>query len=152
MSNGIVRTARGKQINMNQLREANQKTVAVTGGGHKMNARGDLIGKGGKIIKSNEQREAEVAQEEAYNATSSTVKQVSIKKQSITADMPTTIKNENDKKTTAKKAVEKEQTEAVDPAESAEVQELDLDEAVDQIEKPKTSTRRKTSTKANTDK
>lgn len=48
----IYRTAQGKQIDLNKLINQNELTLAV--GNKKVNARGDLIGSGGKIIKKNE--------------------------------------------------------------------------------------------------
>lgn len=46
----IKRTAKGVSIDMDQLRLANEKTIAI--GNAKTNARGDLLGQGGKVIKS----------------------------------------------------------------------------------------------------
>lgn len=50
-----IKTARGKIINMIPLVNKNESTVAV--GNLNVNARGDLLGKGGKIIKTFKQRE-----------------------------------------------------------------------------------------------
>lgn len=50
-----VKTARGKTINMIPIVTKNDTTVAV--GNLNVNARGDLLGKGGKIIKGYKQRE-----------------------------------------------------------------------------------------------
>lgn len=50
------RTNRGKLIDMEALMKANETTIAVTGGGQSMNARGDILGSGGKIVKRLEQR------------------------------------------------------------------------------------------------
>lgn len=47
------RTMRGKVINMDQLREKHGLTPAV--GNMKVNARGDELGKGGKIIRTREE-------------------------------------------------------------------------------------------------
>lgn len=54
-----ARTNRGKYIDMDALAKKHEHTIAVTGGGASMNARGDLIGLGGKVIKKVEQREKE---------------------------------------------------------------------------------------------
>ena len=51
------RTARGLQIDMDRLRLANETTIAV--GNMKVNARGDQLGAGGKIIKTRQQIMAE---------------------------------------------------------------------------------------------
>jgi len=53
MAKKIYRTARGKKLDMDQLRLTNEETIAV--GNMKVNARGDELGKGGKIIKTRNQ-------------------------------------------------------------------------------------------------
>ena len=49
----IYRTATGKQIDMDLLRQRNELTPAV--GNARVNARGDVLGPGGKIIKKREE-------------------------------------------------------------------------------------------------
>lgn len=49
----MVRSYRGKEINMSALQKKFEKTIAL-GNGPLCNARGDLIGKNGKIIKTRE--------------------------------------------------------------------------------------------------
>jgi len=49
----IYRTSQGKQIDLNKLINQNELTLAV--GNKKVNARGDLIGQGGQIIKKYEE-------------------------------------------------------------------------------------------------
>jgi hypothetical protein len=79
---GLVRTARGENLDMNALVRANEKTLAVSGGGASMNSRGDLLGRGGKVIKTREQ--IEIAYHKANkNATHN----VSLKKQSVVPDV-----------------------------------------------------------------
>lgn len=56
MSKGF-KSARGKLVDMDMLRLANESTIAV--GNMKVNARGDQLGKGGKIIKTRAQVMAE---------------------------------------------------------------------------------------------
>jgi hypothetical protein len=51
------RTARGIPVDMDRLRLANEQTIAV--GNMKVNARGDQLGTGGKIIKTRQQVMAE---------------------------------------------------------------------------------------------
>ena len=51
------KTARGTAIDMDRLRLANETTIAV--GNMKVNARGDQLGAGGKIIKTRQQIMAE---------------------------------------------------------------------------------------------
>lgn len=48
-----AKTHKGKVIDMTALKQKNAKTIAV--GNMSVNARGDLIGKGGKIVKTKEQ-------------------------------------------------------------------------------------------------
>lgn len=59
---------RGEVVDMNRLRTVNAETVAL--GNANLNARGDIIGKGGIVLKTQEQIEAEwdanrVAREES---------------------------------------------------------------------------------------
>lgn len=51
------KTARGAAVDMDRLRLANEKTIAV--GNMKVNARGDQLGPGGKVIKTRSQILAE---------------------------------------------------------------------------------------------
>jgi hypothetical protein len=51
------RTARGIPVDMDRLRLANEQTIAV--GNMKVNARGDQLGAGGKVIKTRQQVMAE---------------------------------------------------------------------------------------------
>ena len=52
-SKNIVTTARGKKIDFEKLRRANETETAI--GNVPVNARGDEIGPGGKIIKKREE-------------------------------------------------------------------------------------------------
>ncbi len=47
-----VTSMKGKQIDLNALREAHGATVAL--GNASMNARGDIVGRGGAVVKSKE--------------------------------------------------------------------------------------------------
>jgi hypothetical protein len=49
----VYRTANGKSIDMDLLRQRNELTPAV--GNSRVNARGDELGPGGKIIRTREQ-------------------------------------------------------------------------------------------------
>ena len=53
----VYRTMQGKIIDMDKLMQKNELTPAV--GNAKMNARGDKLGPGGKIVKTREQVVAE---------------------------------------------------------------------------------------------
>ncbi|MDB4330976.1 hypothetical protein N9993_00365 [bacterium] len=48
----VYRTARGKQVDLDLLISRNELTPAV--GNHKVNARGDELGQGGKIVRKRE--------------------------------------------------------------------------------------------------
>lgn len=52
MTRKVYRTSRGKEVDMDQLLEKNQLMPAV--GNVRMNARGDELGPGGKIVKKRE--------------------------------------------------------------------------------------------------
>lgn len=67
-----IRTHRGQMIDMAQLVAQNEETIAV--GNMRSNARGDILGKGGKIVKTKEEVVSEY-----YKANPQGVKQVSIK-------------------------------------------------------------------------
>jgi hypothetical protein len=53
MTRKVYRTSRGKEVDMDQLLEKNQLMPAV--GNVRMNARGDELGPGGKIVKKREE-------------------------------------------------------------------------------------------------
>jgi hypothetical protein len=55
----MVKTHRGKDLDMKALKLANSRTLAI--GNVKMNAKGDLLGKGGKVIKTREELAVEYA-------------------------------------------------------------------------------------------
>jgi hypothetical protein len=50
----VHRSMQGKQVDMDMLRKKNELTPAVTGGTARVNARGDELGAGGKIIRKRE--------------------------------------------------------------------------------------------------
>jgi len=52
-----MKSFKGKDVDMSTLLEQQSKTIAV--GNMRVNARGDLVGKGGKIVKTREQLENE---------------------------------------------------------------------------------------------
>ena len=49
----VYKTMQGRTIDIDRLRAQNEDVVAV--GNMKVNARGDMIGNGGKIVKTKEQ-------------------------------------------------------------------------------------------------
>ena len=48
----VYRTMQGREFDMDKMRERNELTLAA--GNAKVNARGDILGPGGKIIKKRE--------------------------------------------------------------------------------------------------
>ena len=66
----LVRTAKGKVIDLNQLFMDNQKTVAL--GNAKMNARGDIL-KNGKVVKTVEEQRKEYEEANERTNVSKTV-------------------------------------------------------------------------------
>lgn len=72
-------SARGQEINFDQLQHMNQKALAV--GNANVNARGDKIGPGGKIVQTVEERAAiQAAENTAYDQDNpNAVRMVSIK-------------------------------------------------------------------------
>lgn len=83
---GLVRTSRGSLIDMNRLAKDNGDIVAITAGGVSMNARGDILGSGGRIIKTREELERAYYQENKKAAKHVESRQVSIKKTNISPD------------------------------------------------------------------
>ncbi len=71
MARKIYRTNKGRQLDMEALRIANEKTIA--GGNMSVNARGDIV-QGGKVVKTAKERVAS-----SYQGTTQ-VKPVSLKK------------------------------------------------------------------------
>lgn len=70
----MVKSARGREVDMDALRNVNEESVAV--GNARMNARGDVLGKNGKILKTREQ----IAKEYHKVNTPNTAKNVPLSK------------------------------------------------------------------------
>lgn len=81
---------RGEIIDMNRLRSVNAETVAL--GNANLNARGDIIGKGGIILKTEEQIIAEWESNKA--AREASVKPADIKNERLLPDVTQTKKVE----------------------------------------------------------
>lgn len=75
------RTSKGAIVDVDALRVANERTIAV--GNMRTNASGDVIGKGGKVIK----RRDEIAKE-YYRDNPRAVKNASIKDRIVEEDRP----------------------------------------------------------------
>lgn len=50
----MVKSYRGKEVDMNRISKENEDSIAL--GNMRVNARGDKLGRGGKVIKTNEER------------------------------------------------------------------------------------------------
>jgi hypothetical protein len=83
---------RGKTLDLQALGANNQDTIAVTGGGMSMNARGDILGPGGKIVKKIEQIQEEYegisggVKQRISVADSNKMKKFAIKRQFLTPE------------------------------------------------------------------
>lgn len=77
-------TMRGEYIDMNRLRSVNADTPAI--GNASLNARGDILGKGGVVLKTQEQIEAEW--ESNRLAREASIKAVDIKSDTVTPAAP----------------------------------------------------------------
>lgn len=72
----VYRSMQGKEVDMNKLVMQNEMTVAV--GNVKVNARGDELGPGGKIIKRREDVLREVAPQPQQTPHAKTVNQKNV--------------------------------------------------------------------------
>jgi len=72
----VYRSMQGKEVDMNKLVMQNEMTVAV--GNVKVNARGDELGPGGKIIKKREDVLREVAPQPQQTPPAKTVNQKNV--------------------------------------------------------------------------
>lgn len=139
---GMTKTARGRLVDMNKLAQQNKNSIAITGGGHAMNANGDLLGPGGKILKTREEFEL-AYNENLENAT----KKVSIKSANIAPDPVAKPQEKTEtpiKKTSPKieEAVPVEELHLLSD-EEVEVENIEVEEDTSSEEK-KTKKRRKT--------
>lgn len=107
------RTNKGQTINMDELRQKNEKTIAV--GNMNVNAKGDLLGKGGQIKKSAKERTKPY-----YENNPKAVKQVGLKSLSTDDlnDEIETVVEEDESLQTSKKPVAKKATSAAKKATS----------------------------------
>ena len=68
----MARSYRGKEIDMVSLAKKNDRTIAL--GNANMNARGDILGSGGKIVKTREEQLAEYREGNRYTETTINLK------------------------------------------------------------------------------
>ena len=101
----VYRSANGKIVDMDMLRQRNELTPAV--GNARVNARGDELGKGGKII-----RKREDVLRDYYESSQAHVKDEVI--QRTAQEEPVVEKKTTIKKATTKKAEEAEKMDAND--------------------------------------
>ena len=90
-------TMRGKPFNMDQLRQKNELTIAV--GNMPVNARGDIVGRGGQIIKTKE------SVNEEYYSNLTALPEETVNTKNITQ---TQVVEEAQEKSTVKKTNKKE--------------------------------------------
>lgn len=155
-------SARGKEINFDELFMKNQKAVAVTGGGVPMNARGDRLGPGGKIVERVEEREKQsdpqMAQADMPYATENpkAVKMVSLKQNidDLTKDKKTESKTKTQAKATASVEVDDDVAAAKTPQEVIKELSGQLDtvksKSADKEEAPKEETKETNEEKSKT--
>lgn len=105
---------RGKIIDLDALSGANQDVIAVTGGGIRMNARGDILGPGGKVVKKIEQIQEEynalnsIGRQQISIADTNKMKKFALKRQFLTAEeVQAQIAKLEKEKNKAKKTAEK---------------------------------------------
>jgi len=134
----IVKTARGAALDMGALTAQNEDAIAVTGGGRQMNARGDLLGSGGKILKTREEFEEQMA--EAYSEQNpNATKKVSIKNPNLTPDIQGTTPREQAQAIIEEKIAPKLEAEELTPdggkgdvvEESVELEPVSLEDAAE---------------------
>jgi hypothetical protein len=87
----MYRTMQGREFNMDEFRQKNETAVAVSNYGV-VNARGDLLGKDGKIIKKRD----EIVQEWYNNNQSPVIDEPTTRKERITSDEQTFNEVRND--------------------------------------------------------
>jgi hypothetical protein len=114
------RTANGKQIDLDLLRKRNELTPAV--GNFKVNARGDQLGTGGKIV-----RKREDLIREHYESQENTVPDEVISRNKVQADELPKEKVEETKSTTSRRKKVTEPVPAAEPS-ANEMAEWDEDD------------------------
>ena len=92
----VYKTMQGKTVDMDLLRQRNELTPAV--GNVRVNARGDELGAGGKIIKKRED-----VMKEHYKGNAPVADEIAVKKKDLTDDWVEPAPKVSVKKTTVKK-------------------------------------------------
>jgi hypothetical protein len=92
----VYKTMQGKTVDMDLLRQRNELTPAV--GNVRVNARGDELGAGGKIIKKRED-----VMKEHYSKNTPVADEIAVKKKDLTDDWVEPAPKVSVKKTTVKK-------------------------------------------------
>ncbi len=77
----MVRSLKGRNVDFNAMLAREEKTIAVTGGGERMNARGDLIDRTGRVLKTREELEKQ------YTKSENPVKNVSLSSRHLNSHM-----------------------------------------------------------------
>jgi hypothetical protein len=92
----VYKTMQGKTVDMDLLRQRNELTPAV--GNVRVNARGDELGAGGKIIKKRED-----VMKDHYGKNTPVADEIAVKKKDLTDDWVEPAPKVSVKKTTVKK-------------------------------------------------
>ena len=92
----VYKTMQGKTIDMDLMRQRNELTPAV--GNVRVNARGDELGPGGKIVKKREE-----VMKEHYKGNAPVADEIPVKKKDLTDDWVEPTNTVKAKKTTVKK-------------------------------------------------
>lgn len=108
------RTMRGQHIDMTQLSGMNPDAIAVTAGGISMNAKGDILGPGGVVVKKAEQIQEEYNSQVSKSnqkislADSNNMKKFAMKRKFMTPDeVQNNVKELEKEKERAKKLSDK---------------------------------------------
>lgn len=93
----MVRSLKGKNVDFGAMLAREEKVIAVTGGGDRMNARGDLIDRQGKVLKTREELS------KTYNQNETNVKKVSLSDRTFGSHMERVIPGTEKPKISPKK-------------------------------------------------
>ena len=148
------RTAKGKMIDMEAMRTANERTVAA--GNMKVNAKGDKLGKGGKVVKTVKQRATERHQSVKQTTQASLKKPLETKETKINPEPkpePTPIEEAEFTTETVKTREDgSKYKEIMTPEGDIEIAELDPPKEKEPEPEPEKKTKKKAKKKSSTKK
>jgi len=137
----LVRTSHGNMIDMEALAIKNKNAIAITGGGISMNAHGDHLGKGGKVIRKREDLEEAYASYAEANPDGS--KTVDIRSKNITPDIHPSQRKHTEAQTEVVEPVVLDLDDVTTLLDGGDLKEDKVEEKAEEKEK-KSSRRRKT--------